>query len=583
MNEERTSPNHRTDLREFLTVLRRRKLAVIGPTFVLTLTALTTSLLLTPIYAAEARVLVETPIFDPSELTNPTVPDMETEVQLARSPAVADLVVDRLQLADDVRALLDDLSTTRETDTRILVFRYAHPNPVVARTRTQAFGDAYLEFRRQQVLDDLLAASESIQNRIDSLRDELATVDERLAATVDSSTITELRRQGDSLTFQIAALEQQLGNLAPPDNLGVGLVVEPAQLPLSPASPNHTLNAVFALIVGFTLGIGLALVRERLDDRVRSHTDLEQHAGAPVLAVVPTFQGVGSSSDHPSLVSVSAPHSAASEAYRTLKTSFLFTATQRGLRTLLVTSPSSGEGKTVTASNLAVVLAQGGKRVVLVSADLRKPRVHELFNVSREPGLTSLLTRDADLSQASKRTAIGGLRVIPSGDLPGSPTELLASKEMGELIPHLADLSDFIILDCPPILPVSDALTLVPYADAVLLVADASTTTRSAIDYARERLDQVDAFILGAVLSNFDPSRASGHPDRYAYEAYYAPVGPSPSEEHEEGREPRDMTTPDRFEMDRPSVLPGPPPAENEEGLGGGFLRPPTRRPASSD
>lgn len=582
--ESGTAPSSGTDLRELVAVLRHRKVAVIGTALLITFSALVTSLLLTPIYASEARVLVETPVFDPGELATPTEPDMETEVQLAQSPAVASLVADALGSDVDVRTLLDELSTSRETDTRIIVFRYANPDPAVAMDRAQAFADGYLEFRRQQVLDDLVAASESIQRRIASLEEELVLVDEELAATADSTLVLELEREAESLNFQISALKQQLGNLAPPDNLGVGLVVEPAQLPLEAASPNHLLNAIFAVIIGIGLGIGLALLRERLDARLRGHADLETRLGSPVLAVVPRFSR--QKGQLPSdLVVLSNPNSAAAEAYRTLKTGLLFAAQQRAASVILVTSPSSGEGKTATAANLAVVLAQGGKRVVLVSADLRKPRIHEMFDVPRQPGLTTLLTEQTDLHRASRRTSVGGLRVIPSGETSPAPGDLLSSDAMGELMTRLTNVSDFVILDCPPLLPVSDALMLAPSVDAVLFIADASKTAGSDVDYARERLEQVDTPIIGAVFNNYDPSR-SGHPYRYSYEAYYAPL-PSRGNKRktkEETPEQGEASPSDLSRKDQPPRTSPPPTWEDDEGLGGGFLQSgPTIRKASSD
>jgi capsular exopolysaccharide synthesis family protein len=263
--------------------------------------------------------------------------------------------------------------------------------------------------------------------------------------------------------------------------------------------------------------VGVAFLRERLDDRLRGRGDLEVQSGAPVLAVVPHL---GSwKKDHTTVVTLEEPKAAASEAFRMLRTGLLFAATQRELKTILVTSANPGEGKTATVANLAVVLAQANKRVIAVSADLRKPRLHRFFGMKNDQGLTHVLAGEIESHEALLHPGGDHLGVLASGPVPGNPAEVLTSEAMGELLSKLKEVADFVLLDLPPVLAVSDALALAPFADGVILVADAEHTSRHAVAQARHQLDQVNAHVIGAMLNNFDPSRARAYP--YYYQYYY--------------------------------------------------------------
>jgi capsular exopolysaccharide synthesis family protein len=496
ITEDRQGPQ----LREYLAILRIRKWWIVLATALVVASALFYSLRQTPVFVSQAQVLVEPIRLSPTD-TNTTV-NMENEVQIANSTDVAKLVDPN----ENPYALKANLAvTTQSPDGTILLFQYSSPDPAVAQERAQAFARSYLENRRSAVFQTLQEQAASVQKQIDVLR-------ERLAVTSDP-------QEREGLKGYITQLQSLLAASTPPESLNVGNLIQPAALPLNPTSPNHTKTGILALLAGLPLGAGLAFLRERFDDRLRGRADLETHAGAAVLAVVPHIASWKDSGDSP-VVALADPKSPAAEAYKTLRTSVLFSSAQRGLETLMVTSSHAQEGKSSTTANLGVALAQSGKRVIVVSADLRKPRLHRFFRAQNSVGLTNVLAGEKDALEVLTWVGVENLRLLPSGPVPGNPAELLGSEAMESLLRELQQASDFVLIDAAPVLPVADAMTLTPFVDAVLFVADARRTTRGAVEQARQQLDQVNARVVGTVLNNFDPSKSGYSHAQYGYHSY---------------------------------------------------------------
>lgn len=209
------------------------------------------------------------------------------------------------------------------------------------------------------------------------------------------------------------------------------------------------------------------------------------------------------------LITLTDPRSPLSEAYRTLRTNLEFFSLDEPIRTLVVTSPGAEEGKSTVLANLAVTLAQGGKQVILLDCDLRRPALHTLFGLDNAAGLTTMMLDEAAQSEPPLRaTAVDGLRVLPSGPLPPNPAELLGSRRIKEIIAALLAQADVLLFDAPPVLAVTDALVLAVQTDGVLLVVKAGGTRREHVQRAKERLERVNARIVGAVLNNAPPDQA---------------------------------------------------------------------------
>jgi non-specific protein-tyrosine kinase len=210
-----------------------------------------------------------------------------------------------------------------------------------------------------------------------------------------------------------------------------------------------------------------------------------------------------------SLISVSDPQSPIAEAYRTLRTNLDFSSLDHPLNTMVVTSAGPEEGKSTTLANLAVTTAQAGRKVVLVDCDLRRPRLHELFGLSNEKGLTTMVVDDAAMQQPPlQETGVEGLHLLTSGPQPPNPVELLASRRMADVIELLAGQADVVFFDAPPVIAVTDAAVLASRVDGVLLVISAGSTKRDYVRQAQALLQKVNARVVGTVLTNvaFDAS-----------------------------------------------------------------------------
>ncbi|MFN2589242.1 MAG: polysaccharide biosynthesis tyrosine autokinase [Actinomycetota bacterium] len=485
-------------LADLQSILSIRKWTVIGVAAVTVGVAMFLSFRQTPIYESTASVLVRTngQAEGPVEQAN-----MATERRLAESTAVARVARDRLGLAISLRELLADLSVEVPVDTELLEFHYSDPRPAEAQRRAQGFANAYLTYRREQALAEERAAERSIQTQIVGLNQRLATVQGEIAATDDSEEEAALQAEANSLITQIAILQQRLAGQGGAD-VAAGAVVERAEVPQSPAHPNHVVDGVLGLLAGLVLGAGAALAQDYADDRIRDREEFEGRIGTAVLGAIPTVKGLGSATEH---LVATGRDVAAGEAFRRLRTNLMFSAMQLDAKVVLVTSAKEREGKTFTAANLGAALATAGKSVVLVSADLRRPRLEEIFGLPKEFGLVDVLMQLASPRSALQPTGIENLLLLPSGPAPSNPAELLGSSTMSSMLAELRHFADFVLLDSAPLLPVTDAAVLVPSSDAVLYVADARSATRGDIKEARRQLERVDARVIGAALLNAPP------------------------------------------------------------------------------
>jgi non-specific protein-tyrosine kinase len=278
------------------------------------------------------------------------------------------------------------------------------------------------------------------------------------------------------------------------------------------------LQVLLAAAIGGILAIGAAFLIEYLDDTLKTPDDVTRVTGLTTVGAISRIEG---SDPADKLITARHPKSPISEAYRVMRTNLQFSSLDRPLHSLVVTSPQPTEGKTTTVSNLGVVMAQSGKRVILVDSDLRRPSLHKHFGVSNKDGLTSVLLEDEPmLNGRLQATGVDNLQILTSGPLPPNPSELLGSQRMQNLLEQLLEHADIVLFDTPPSLPVTDAAVLATQTDGVLIVTDSGRTRRNTARDTVERLQTVGANTLGVALNRLKPGR-SGAYYYYYYEYRY--------------------------------------------------------------
>jgi capsular exopolysaccharide synthesis family protein len=323
---------------------------------------------------------------------------------------------------------------------------------------------------------------------------------------------------GDSFGRLVATVEQPRDLAQAP--IVSAQIVEPADVPTAPASPNPSRDFPLGGMVGLALGFGVALLRTVTDTTVRTPESLGETIAAPTLGVVPFAPGL----DTDESVDERGRITAAREALRSLRTNIQFVDVDRPRTVLVITSAGPGEGKTTTAVQLALTFAASGNKVLLVDADLRRPRIAEVFGLERAVGLTSVITGQVDLDTAVQRSGVPSLSVLTSGPTFPNPSELLVSQKTADLLAEAKRQYDFVLLDSPPLLPVTDAAALAPSTDGALLVCGYGKATRDEVASAADALDAVHAPIVGTILTM---TPVADHGDR-KYAGYLRPEVETP-------------------------------------------------------
>jgi capsular exopolysaccharide synthesis family protein len=314
-------------------------------------------------------------------------------------------------------------------------------------------------------------------------------------------------------------------------------IVQAAETPIAPVKPNRFLNIGLSLLIGLALGIGLAFFLEYLNNTINTAEDVERIVQLPSLGAIPSLQslaksrirGLGNGNGRKSTALVSPgnellsghePISSFAESYRALRTSLLLSSAEHAPRTMLITSSHPAEGKTTIVANTAISLAQTGAKVLVLDADMRRPRCHKILSAKNDVGLSTFLSRDIRLEGVIQEHDIPNLYVLPAGPVPPNPSELLSSIKLRILVSELEDRFDHIIIDSPPVIHVTDALIISPHVDGVVIVVKGNQTPREAVLRAKQALLDVNAKIFGIVLNCVDLNSESYYYN-YKYSYYH--------------------------------------------------------------
>jgi len=455
------------ELRDYLNILWRRWLSIL--LIVLTVLALASAvtLVMPKKYTATTRLFFAVggnSVSDLAQGSNFAEKQMSSYAEVATSPLVLDPVIQQLNLGMSAGSLSDSVAATVPVDTVIIEIAATNPDPVQAAQIANAVG-------------------------------------ERLAEVAEGLTPG---KQG-SPTVRVTTLAG-------------------ADVPTVPSSPNIPRNLGLGMLLGLVLGMGVAVLRQLLDTKVRSEQDVRALTDAPILGVVAFDQQVPR---HPVILR-DEPLAAPSEAVRRLRTNLQFIDVANRPKSIVISSSVPAEGKSTIALNLAVSLADAGARVILVDADLRRPSMAEYVGIEGNVGLTTVLIGRANVEDVVQPLGTTTLDVLPSGQIPPNPSELLGSPAMADLLDRLTASYDMVLLDSPPLLPVTDAAVLTKLAGGALVVVGADRIHRPQLQETLGSLETAGAHILGIVLNKMDRREAG----TYSYESGYAPMakdGPTAS------------------------------------------------------
>lgn len=544
------------ELRSYLKILSRRRWIILATFLTVVVSTALVTWRLTPVYEGLAKIevlptsssdeagqLLES-VFDPNR-------GLQTQVEIVQSQEVLGIAARELKLPS-TEELREDVSVELVADTQIMEIRVQHERPDEARDRAQVLAESYITYRRDQGLERLVRASEGIGNDIEEVKAQIADLDARTSQSPELA--SSLRAERDRAIIQLSTLESTLRQLPEAEEVrqGGGSIITPAELPTEPVSPKKALNLVLALVVGAVLGLGLALIAENLDDRLKSPEDVERLVGAPILGYIPLVKEW--KEGQPKLATLGESAAGAAEAYRTLKTNLRFVSLERPLRTILVTSPVAEAGKSTSAANLATALAQGGSKVVLVSGDLRRPSVHKFFGLTNSKGLLDLLNSEVALEDALQTGKVPNLRLLATGGLPPNPTEILGSERFARLLAQLRSLADFVVIDAPPVLGLGDTSAMASKVDGVLVVIRTNLVTKREVTHATDQLKKAGGKVVGCILNAVEANDGYGYYYQYYYTNYSTPTTNGSAVKQSDAKD--DQTQPAKPETAEPAVKP---------------------------
>lgn len=446
------------ELRDYVAVLRKYWVSIVAITLIGIVGATIVSLVTPPTYTARSAVFLAVRGGDSaSELAQGATyatNQVRSYAQVATTPTVLQPVITKLQLETTPAELAESVTASIPTNTALIEIAVVDGNPELGARIAQAIG-------------------------------------EQLVTTVDQ--------------------------LSPADSTGkrsvVATIVTPATVPLEKTTPRTTLNIAVGLLAGLLLGFGQAMLRNTLDRSIRTEEDVARATDHSVIAKIPFDSDAA---EHP-LVMFSDPHSLRAEAYRKLRTNLQFLNIAKGAerRSFVVTSSIAGEGKSTTSINLASTIAEGGEKVLLIDADLRRSTVATYLNIEGSVGLTTVLIGRASLGDVVQPIGTGTFHVIAAGEIPPNPAELLASEAMKQLLDEATAAYDTVVIDAAPLLPVTDAAILSTITGGALVVAGSGVATVPELENAIDTLDQVNGATLGIVLNKAKVSTGDGYYYQY--------------------------------------------------------------------
>jgi non-specific protein-tyrosine kinase len=513
------------DLRRYISLLMQWAWLLALVTVLAAATAYLVSKRMTPVYQASTTIMInEAPSTKATDYTSILTSERlaRTYTEMITKVPVLQAAIDRLELSGmEAGDLAKAVRVELVRDTQLIVVRVENTDAQLAadlaNTIFTVFNEQIKELQSSRFAaskDNLEVQLKRIDEQIQQTTKDLERAKNNPAATAERDRLeTALAQYRQTYASLLQSYEQvRVSEAASSSNV---VQIEPATAPERPIRPRTFTNTALAGLVGLMLAIGAVFLIEALDDTIHGPEDITRTLKLPVLGLV-----VRHDTEDGKLITVEQPRSPVSESFRSLRTNLQFASVDKPLRTLLVTSPSPSDGKSTIAANIGVVMAQSGRRVVLVDADMRRPRVHKLLKIPNRKGMSSLfVSSKVELDGSLQKTMSENFLAIPAGDVPPNPAELLGSERMFDILMEIGKKADLIVIDSPPVIAVTDSAVLAHRVDGVLLVIKPGATKMEAARQAVEQLQRAGANILGVVLNEVDFGRSRY--SYYHYKGYY--------------------------------------------------------------
>ncbi|MEA3349243.1 MAG: polysaccharide biosynthesis tyrosine autokinase [Chloroflexota bacterium] len=534
MTVETQLPTFSDDLRRYFFLFWRWTWLIALATILAAVTAYLVSWQMKPVYQASSTLMVnEAPGTKASDYTAVLASQRLTQTyadMLTQKPVLRE-VITRLNLNTEADELKEMITVQPIRDTQLIEINVEDTNPYQAAEIANVIGTVFSEQNQARQEARYASTKESLQHQLDKTQEQIDTAEAALSPLGDSPEDQSERNRLETMltqyrqTYADTLQSYEQVRLTEAETLSNVIQVEEADPPESPVRPRILMNTALAGVVGAMLAIGAIFLMEALDDTIHGSDEIDRYLDLPVLGVIRKIDG------NQAVIATIKPRSPAAEDFRSLRTNIQFASVDFPLSTILITSPTPEDGKTVIAINLSIILAQGGQQVSLIDADLRRPRIHQYMQIPNRWGLSYLFTSKEDrLDGVLRKNKSLGLSIMTSGNLPPNPAELLGSDKMHQIITEVKNQSDVIVFDSPPLNAVTDASVLSKLVDGIILVIKAGTTKIIAAQQALEQLQRVGANVIGVVLNDVDMNKA-----RYStYYSYYSDYSESIASERKQ-------------------------------------------------
>lgn len=534
------------NLKDYINVLRRRQGVIILFFITIVLVVTLGSFIMMPIYRSKATIFID--LESPNVLTASGIVEMQSQnyysykeyyqsqKEILTSLPIAQKVFDDFSLInlpeyarakEPIKKFLKSVKTEPVRDTRLVELYVDNKDPVLASKIANRIAEIFVKrnlfyISKNELLNLLKNEYLKLEAKLSEYskvykegHPEMIRLKKELAEVVDK---IEMEKKAD-FNQDFTAVEEVLNYKYALEGLKANniSILAPAEIPTVPVKPKKLLNIALAVLVGIFGGIGLAFLFDYLDDTIREIGDLDRLTNWPFLGSIPQMDTTSMTERDKDIFVHTKPREPASEAYRSIRTSVLFSATEEHpSKAVVITSAAPQEGKTTTLCNLGIAMAQNRSRVLLVDADMRNPRLNEVFKKENTKGLSTFLSGQADFNSVIQKTEIDNLSIITSGIHPPNPSELLASHKMKTFVEEAKGKFDFILFDTPPVIILTDAVILSSTTDGVVMVIESGKTPKKALPHIYKLLTGANARVIGIVLN-----KMSIHSGSY-YHRYYS-------------------------------------------------------------